>query len=600
MAYKAAQLSYLVALGMRPDADDQFAEEFARGLTDLELAEFERIADETQEGQGDQVQRGAGSQQGSQTNPPAGNGTQAGQQQTQPGTSGTDNIQRNESSAGTVNGDDIQRRVDEALAQRERDRQARHDFIRSQAGDDIPRDLVERAYREDWDQARVSREFLQIVRSRPAAVDGGHVGIISRSHDTHCTLQALQGGFLLRHGIALDSEMFRRSEASAMLRRDGVQGAWLHQLAGATSGGRLIARAAGSQPDPLEQFERARDEAHRYTSMSMVDFAREALRLAGRSVPDDREDMIKRAMSTATLSAIFSTSVNMMILAAYLGIEDTTRGWCYETDVADFKQVDRGRLTKASGMKKLARGAEAQPITYGDETESYKIARYAGQFTADEQDFIDDTFGGMSQHTPAELGELAAELRPNLVYAILLANANMRDSVALFHASHGNLETSSALGALTLKTAKANMVTQTENGRSIRNAMRYLLVPANLEFTALQLVNSAELRNQSTSSQDGTSNPHQGTLTVVTDPRLDNGVTDPDSGTSYGGSETTWYGAAAGGRNGIEVGYRRGTGRAPRMEQFMLTGARWGMGWKCNIDIGAKAIDWRGLHKATA
>lgn len=372
----------------------------------------------------------------------------------------------------------------------------------------------------------VTRSNQQTAASR--------IAIHSRSHEGDCTLAALQGGMLLRHGFTLDDEMFGRGEAAAMLRRDGVRGSWLNDINRGRS-------AAGAERD--------RDNAHRYGAMSLVDFCREALRLSARSIPVDQDDMIRRALSTAALSAVFSTSINMQILQAYLGLEDSTRGWCSEADVDNFKQNDRGRLTKASGMGKLARGGEAQQINFGDAVESYKIARYAGQFTLDEQDIIDDTLGGLSEHTPREL---AAELRPNLVYAILLANANMRDGKALFHADHGNLEASAALAALTLKTVKANMALQTENGRQIANAMRYLIVPENLEFTASQLVNSVELRNQSTSSHDGTANPHRGQFEVRHDPRLDNGVTDPDTGETYTGSETTWFGAS--GRHGIEVG----------------------------------------------
>lgn len=595
MAYKASQLSYLVDLGMRPDADDQVAENFARNLSDHELAEFERIGDvegDLSDPPGDNdVTRGAGlgttpSNQATGTTP----GTQ---------TTDTDLTRSADGATGSAPGNQsVDDQIQRALQQHAEQRRRRAEFIRSQAGDDVPADLVQRALAEDWDEAQVTREFLRSVRTRPQAVAGGHVGIHSRGHETDCTLEALQGALLLREGFALDDQMFARREASAMLRREGVRGAWLHSLA--SRGGTMIARVAGSQPDPSEQFERARDRAHDFAGFSMVDFAREALRLANRQIPTDQDDMIRRALSTATLSAIFSTSVNMQILQAYLGIEDSTRGWVYEADLPDFKQVDRGRLTKASGLKKLARGAEAQPIEYGDAIESYKIARYAGQFTIDEQDFIDDSFGGLSAHTPKELGELAAELRPNLVYAIMFANAAMRDTVALFNSAHGNLETSAALDATTLKTAKANMACQTENGRSIQNAMRYLIVPENLEFTARQLVTSSELRQSGGAATTGTANPHQGQFQVVSDPRLDNGVTDPDTGTVHSGSETTWYGAAASGRNGIEIGYRRGTGRAPKMDTFMLTGARWGMGWKCNMDIGGKALDWRGLHKATA
>jgi len=598
MAYKAAQLSYLVDLGMRPDADDTAAENFARNLVDHELAEFERIGDA--DGDGSDPPEDKGTVQRSGTTNTPGPGTAGATTPADPGQDLTRSANGNQTPA------DLQAEIQRAIAANAAERRRRAEFIRQQAGTDIPADLVQRALAEDWDEQQVTREFLRALRTRPAAVPGGHgsggqIGIISRSHDGDCTLEALQGAMLLREGFALDDAMFARREASAMLRRDGVRGAWLNNLAAATAGGRFIARVAGgTEPDPMERFERARDMSHNFASLSMVDFCREALRLANRPVPHDRDDVIRRALSTATLSAIFSTSVNMQILQAYLGIADSTRGWVTEADVNDFKVNDRGRLTKASGMKKLARGAEAQQIEYGDAIESYKIARYAGQFTIDEQDMIDDSFGGLSEHTPRELGELAAELRPNLVYAILFANANMRDATPLFHADHGNVETSAALAAGTLRTAKANMATQSENGRSIQNAMRYLIVPENLEFTARQLVTSAELRNTTANTQDGTANPHQGQFQVVPDPRLDNGVTDPDTGTKYAGSETTWYGAAAANRNGIEIGYRRGTGRAPRMDTFMLTGARWGMGWKCNMDIGGKAIDWRGLHRATA
>lgn len=417
----------------------------------------------------------------------------------------------------------------------------------------------------------------------------GHVGIHSRSHESDCSLQSLQAAILMREGFVLDAPLFTRQELYTSLNRQDVRAGWLQTFA---RGEREVVNGA--------DVRRHVDNAHRYASYSLVDFCREALRLSNRPIPSDQDDMIKRALSTATLSAVFSTNVNMQILSAYVGYADSTRGWVTAADVNNFQLQERGRLTKASGMAKLPRGGEARQIEMGDAKESYKIARYAGQFTMDEMDIIDDSFGGLQEHLPKELGELAAELRPNLVYAILFANAAMRDGVALFHGDHGNLETTAPLNAAKLALAESNMSTQTENGRSLDTLMQYLIVPRHLRFTAKQLVNSGELRNTTANTQEGTANPHQGEFSVVSDPRLSNGVTDPDTGTTYTGSETTWYGAAAANGKGIEIGYRRGTGRAPRIDTFMLTGARWGLGWKCNMDIGGKAIDWRGLHKATA
>ncbi|MGB7323622.1 MAG: hypothetical protein WBD31_02035, partial [Rubripirellula sp.] len=564
--------------GLPSDADETQHETFVRGLNDFERAEFERISDPV-------------------VDDPA---------------PAADSIERDESDDDPApNPQDIQRdplpgpdddqpitRAELARIEQRRaaDRQARHDAITRMQGDDVARDVIERAYREEWPVDRIAREFLESSRAqRPAAVDRAPAGHI-RSADTGRTLQALQGGMLLRQGIELDDAILRHSGAAAMLRRERVGATWLTRLNAASPN---IRRAEGSE---LDNFERARDESHKYANYSMFDFCREALTLAGRRLPEDRDDLIRSALSTAQLEAVFSTSVNMLILQAYMGIEDTTRGWCFETDVANFKKNERGRLTKGSGVKKLARGATPTDISFSDETEEYAIARYAGKFIIDEQDIIDDTFGATSDHTTRELGELLAEIRPNLIYALLLKNPTMRDGVALFHADHGNLIASSAFGVDTFRAAKAKMVKQTENGRNIRNGLRHVIAPEELNFTVNQLLASVELRVSGGDGESlGTANPHRGTATPHFDPRLDTGVTDPDTDTAYAGSVSTWYGAAENGRNGIEVGYRRGTGRAPRMESFRLQGDdAYGMGWKGNLDIGVKAIDWRGLIKLTA
>ncbi len=574
MLYTPAQLSFLVDRGMRPDADDDTAETFARSLDPMDAQAFARIdsAGElptTPPPATDPVSRG-------EVTPPAEGET------TPPA---TDPITRTEPAPSpTASEAEINRIVEARLAARETERQARIDHITRQAGPDVPQDLVQRAMAEAWPAERVDREFLAAIRRRaPSAGYGeapaGHV----RGRDA--SVQALQAGMLLRLGVDLQSSVFASNEAGAMLRRDHSRGAWLHQA------NQQIAR--GGQLNP--EFERSMDAAHQYRDYSLVDFCRSALQSQGLTVPADRSDMIHRALSTATLQNVFSTSVNMQLLAGYLGYADTTRDWTFEADVDNFKTQDRGRLEKATGLALLSRGkTEANHITMSDSKESYVIERYAGQFIVDERDIIDDSFGGISTHTPAELGEMAAEKRPELVYTILLSNPTMRDSVALFDNAHSNLGGSAALDATTLEAMRAAMAKQTENGRTIQSMMRFLIVPEALRFTAQRLVQSVELLDTTASKIAGTFNPHQGLFQVVSDPRLDNGIG------AYSGSGTTWYGAAAKSRHGIEVGYLRGSGRAPRIETFMLTGGSWGMGWKCNIDIGAKAIDWRGLAKRTA
>ena len=150
----------------------------------------------------------------------------------------------------------------------------------------------------------------------------------------------------------------------------------------------------------------------------------------------------------------------------------------------------------------------------------------------------------------------------------------------------------------------SDMSTHQENGANLNVRATHLLVPQALRHTASQIVNSSEIHpaNYPTSSGDqvGNLNPIQADgLQIASDARLDNGVTDPNSGTTYVGSATTWFAASASAPT-IEVGYLSGTGRAPVVRSSSLTNGRWGINFDAKLDIGAKALDWRGLHKSTA
>ena len=358
-------------------------------------------------------------------------------------------------------------------------------------------------------------------------------------------------------------------------------------------------------------LERAIDEAYQHRSASLEDIIRMCAQIDGVDLPSGRGGLlpsyldIRSGNSTAALSAVFTTNVNSELLAAFQTAEDsTTGGWVRESDVSNFQTNERARMENGGALKKLPRGGEADHESYDDNVETFKIARYAKQFVIDEQDIIDDNFGGLTGFVPSDMGVAARQLRADLIYSLLLANANMRDGVALFHtATHGNLQTSSALGINSLKTARSNMRIQQENGRNLNIAARFLIVPTALEDDAEALVSSPLLITGEDATK-GNRNPNANKgITVVSDARLDNGVTDPtdgSGGTVHAGSATTWFLASVASNHTIECAYRRGTGRAPQIRSKILTEGRWGLGWDVNMDIGAKALDWRGLSKNTA
>lgn len=437
-------------------------------------------------------------------------------------------------------------------------------------------DIAAHAIAENWPVNEVRREIeLQQLRQGRAQGPAGHV----RSHDRECTIQALQGAMILRARGRLDDAAYHTPQAIHLNLPQ-----WMRANINDADRNRIM------------------EAAHRYSDMALVDLCREALRIDGRDAGHNRDEMIRAAFSGSTLTNIFTTNVNAVLLASYMSADDTTREWTQETDVADYKTNERPRVQIGEGLSKQPRGGEADHAKYSDVSESYKIHRYTRQFQIDEMDIVDDSLGALSD-IPRRFGEAAAWLRPDLVYALILANPTLAATArALFNSTDGNLDTSAALTAATLKAAISAMMLFTENSRNLNIVPSHILVPPTLNFTARELLQSTGIVIAGTAgsvTERGNVNTLQGLVKPVAEARLENGVVDPDSGTTYSGSASTWYLAAIMAYT-IEVAYLRGTGRAPKIRSFMLDKGKFGMGWDVQHSIGVKALDWRGMHKATA
>lgn len=442
-----------------------------------------------------------------------------------------------------------------------------------QVPDERRTEIEAQAIAQGWDNDRAELHLLRAARPAAPAVH-------SRGREQDCSREALQGAMVLRCGGRLDHPAWQSPQALALS---------------------IPAHLRRRLNDDGRQ--QAMELAHRYSDLSLVDLCREAVRLDGRSVPSGRSEAIQAAFSGATLTNIFTTSVNAILLAAYMEASDTTLGWTQEREVADFKTNERPRMTTGPNLAKLPRGGEADHATRSDTAESYKIARYARQWVVDEQDVIDDSLNAL-QDIPAQFGAAARRLRPDLVYAILLDNAALADAVALFHATHANLLTTAALTATTLKAAIAALELQRENSVALNLRATHLIVPSDLKHTAANLINSTELVLAGTAgsvTEKGNSNTIAAieTIGLVADSRLSNGVVDPATGDTESGSTSTWY-LASSQAHTIEVGYRRGTGRAPQVRSGQLEKGQFGVWFDVNMDIGAKAMDHKGLVKNTA
>lgn len=452
----------------------------------------------------------------------------------------------------------VRRATQEAIAAERAAEAARVDEIRKLGGKEIDADLITRAVTEGWSVDKAKSEFLEAFRKAiPEPSRSGPAVIIHGSAEP--TRDAMATGLLMRLGKYVEP---KATTHEAELRN-----------------------------------EQAHERALPFSGLSLVEMCREALRADGLPIPHNRTDMVRSAMSSGTLTFVFTQSVDAMVMQGFEAAPDTTRGWTRSRPVANFKQQDRGRLSPTNGMKPIGRGETAPHATVEDLAESYRISTFGEQFVMGYQDVIDDDMG-MLMDIPMQLGQDAADIRPELVYSILLENPAMRDTVALFHGDHGNLaEAGSVLSADGLRIAVLKMWLQTDGPRKLNIRPTHLIVPPDLAFTAMQLVESIEIRESD--AANGTKNVMRDLgLQVVSDSRLKLGTTNPKTGTFTAGSAQVYYLASAN-HPTIEVGELAGTGGRPMIRSFNLDRGQWGIGWDIKLELGAKALDWRALVKAT-
>lgn len=521
-------------------------------------------------------------------------------------------------------------------AERERVRK-----IRDLAGSDVPADVLKRAVDEGWDEARASREFLTAIRAK--AVDGPPVetgagseqsgergapyGFTRGSYERSPSQRLRELGFGLRHQVGAPvmpiadlvrdyANEHRRASDNAV--REG-RGPLPPRVFGISDAARGIPGADRlSKPD----YERAAEEGYAYRNLSAMDYLREMYEIAtgGKRAPRGQaifdhigwtrrgieiDGMRAAGVSTADLANVFTDSVTAQLIAMYELAGDTTI-FVREADVADFRSQERPRGTAINPMQKLPTSG-AKPVGFnsmGDTVETYKAARYADQFAFDERAFIDDRLD-LFASIPGAMGRNAAQVRPDLVYYILLNGATAGLAAgAIFSSGNGNYVASSgALANTTLQTAISAMRTQTEtspdgSSRNLNIEPVYLVTAQANRWTALELMNSTLIvvSGGTTQGVRGNVNTLSGALQVVSDARFDNGVTDPDSGSAASADADGWALVAGQQHPTIEVGYVRATGRAPVIRPYMLDKGQWGMGWDIKLDIGAKALDYRGLY----
>ncbi|HID23893.1 MAG TPA: hypothetical protein EYP14_16045, partial [Planctomycetaceae bacterium] len=235
---------------------------------------------------------------------------------------------------------------------------------------------------------------------------------------------------------------------------------------------------------------------------SIVDLCRAACDLQGITVPSDRHDMIRAAASTGTLPLALGAAGEKIALDAYQQAPATWRSFARVVSAASFRDHTGVRLAAAVQLDELSSDGEIRHGTLDEETVTYRVTTYAKMLSLTREMIVNDDLSILGE-IPAAFGRAAARKVSDLIYTVLLGNANN-----FFSAGNGNLLTGagSALSADSLGDALQALRNQTDaDGMPLDLVPKVLLVPPALEADARALLASRELNR--TGDKDPTGNP---------------------------------------------------------------------------------------------
>lgn len=344
----------------------------------------------------------------------------------------------------------------------------------------------------------------------------------------------------------------------------------------------LVARYGGPAPS---------ERARQYSGDRFVDMVGRLLEVRGvRTRGLSRDEIISRAYtSTSDLPYLLENVANKTLRQGYQAAPPGTKVVARQVLARDFKPQAQVVFGEAPALQKVLEGGEYKRGKMVDGKETFTLATYGRIFGISRQAMVNDDLGGFVE-MGVKMGRQGAEFESAQVTSVFTTNAAMADGGNLFNATavstaggHANLATGtgSVLSSTSLAAATKSMRLQKglDGVTPINAEPRYLVVPATLEYTALQLVTAI------TPTTVGDVNVFAGKLQVVVDPRLD------------GSSTTAWYLAADPSViDGLIYAYLEDS-PGLRLE----TKEGWdvdGIEWKCRLDFAAAPIDFRGLYKS--
>lgn len=289
--------------------------------------------------------------------------------------------------------------------------------------------------------------------------------------------------------------------------------------------------------------------------------------------------------TTATFSFLLGTSMNKRLFKDYQAWPAEWMKFCTITPIRDFKQQTRVRLGAFGSLPTVAEDTVYTSVSLTDTAATYVPSKRGNLVTVSRETIVNDDLYAIKQ-IPTKLAVAAAYTLAEFVYGFLSNNPTIYDTNALFTAGapHNNLG-SSALSTAAMQTGVTAMREQTNMaGKRIGLRPRYLIVPPELEWTAMVVTKSAGVPG----SNNNDINPMLGYVTPIVAPQL--------------ASSTQWFFAADPAVvDTIEIGFVGGqVNPALFVQDLPLYGANFTqdvISFKVRQEYGGAVVDFRGLYR---
>lgn len=330
----------------------------------------------------------------------------------------------------------------------------------------------------------------------------------------------------------------------------------------------------------------------RFRGFTMIDMARETIRMAGGSTEGlTRQEIAKIALnvsgqsqqravgmhSTSDFPLILGNTINRSLRAAYDEIPQTWLPLGRQANFADFRARTTVALGEASRLERVREGGEYKYGTLPEEGSEIRAEKWGKIIAYTWEMMVNDDLGAFDR-LPVALANSAKQTESDVVWDLFLTDRKWSDGVNLFASGHGNLAgTASAISIASLQAARTSMRTQKgiDKKTFINVEPKFLVVGPLNELAAYQLTSSAY-----TPINNATINPiYNSQLVVIVEPRI----------TDY-----SWFLIGSNAET-FEYGYLDGEGgmTTDTREGFDVDGVE----VKARLVFGAGWVDYRGAYK---